>query len=199
MATRREIKRRIRSISNTAQITKAMQMVAAARMRRAQQRVEASRPYAENINDIVADIASRPGAQDHPLLARRPVDSVDIVTITPDRGLAGALVGNLNRETLRLRRDLDTSTRIIAVGRKGRDFAVRAGMDLAGYYTNLGDHPSIADIAPIAREVLDDYETGTADAVYLIYSEFISTLRQQAKAVQLIPVIPPAEATVRSS
>jgi F-type H+-transporting ATPase subunit gamma len=191
MATRREIRRRIRSIRNTAQITKAMQMVAASRMRRAQGRVAAARPYAEAIRDIVADISSRPGAQDHPLLAQRPVKNVEIVTITPDRGLAGALITNLNRETVRLARSIDHPIRIVAVGRKGRDFAVRSRWQLVAEYTNLGDHPGIQDISPVAQQVIQDYDDGTVDQVFLVYSRFISTLRQQPTAVQLLPVVPP--------
>lgn len=191
MATRREIRRRIRSIRNTAQITKAMQMVAASRMRRAQGRVTAARPYAEAIRDIVADISSRPGAQGHPLLAQRPVNNVEIVTITPDRGLAGALVTNLNRETARLARSLDHPIRIVAVGRKGRDFALRSRWQLVAEYINLGDQPGILDISPVAQQVMQDYDDGTVDQVFLVYSRFVSTLRQEPTAIQLLPVIPP--------
>src|SRR4051794_40401040 len=125
MASQREIKRRIKSIKNTAQITKAMQMVAASRMRRAQQRVAASRPYAEHIRAIVADVSGRSGAESHPLLVQREIQNVEIVTITPDRGLAGALVTNVNRELGRLASSLGQPYQVVAVGRKGRDFAVR--------------------------------------------------------------------------
>jgi F-type H+-transporting ATPase subunit gamma len=191
MAGRREIRRRIRSIRNTAQITKAMQMVAASRMRRAQSRVAAARPYAEHIRAIVADIASRAGTDGHPLLVEREVRNVDVIAITPDRGLAGALVTNVNRETFRLVQSVGHPVRIVAVGRKGRDFAVRSRWNLLADYTGLGDHPGMADIGPIAQQVLEDYEDGSADRVYLVYTEFISTLRQRPRAVQLIPVIPP--------
>ncbi|MBV9279716.1 MAG: F0F1 ATP synthase subunit gamma, partial [Chloroflexi bacterium] len=98
MANRREIRRRIKSITNTAQITKAMQMVAASRMRRAQARVASARPYSEHIRGIIADIAGRSGSETHPLMVQREVRRVEIVTVAPDRGLAGALVTNLNRE-----------------------------------------------------------------------------------------------------
>ncbi|HZS94651.1 MAG TPA: ATP synthase F1 subunit gamma [Chloroflexota bacterium] len=191
MATRREIKRRIRSITNTAQITKAMQMVAAARMRRAQQRVQGSRPYAESINEIVADVSGRPGAGEHPLLVQREIRAIDVVFITPDRGLAGAMIGNLNRRLLDLRRSLDKPVRVIAVGRKGRDFALRAGFQVVAEFTGLSDQATSADIRPIAQEVLDDYSAGRADQVFLLYTEFINTLRQQPKVEQIVPVIPP--------
>lgn len=191
MASRREIKRRIRSIKNTAQITKAMQMVAASRMRRAQSRVAGTRPYAQHIRGIVADVSGRSGAGDHPLLAQREVNNVEIVTITPDRGLAGALVSNLNRETVRLVTSLKKPSRIVAVGRKGRDFASRSRMKLAGEYTHLGDHPGAAAVGPIAQLILQDFESGDVDQVFLVYTEFISTLRQRARTVQLLPVQTP--------
>lgn len=191
MASRRELKRRIRSIRNTAQITKAMQMVAASRMRRAQARVASSRPYAEHIRGLVADIAGRPGATEHGLLAEREVRNVEIVAVGSDRGLAGAFVTNVNRETARLIQSVGKPVRIVAVGRKPRDFALRSRHQLVAEYTNLGDHPGMADVGPIAQQVLQDFEDGTVDAVYLIYTEFISTLRQRPRTVQLLPVIPP--------
>src|SRR6516165_4615565 len=116
MASQRDIRRRIRSIKNTAKITKAMQMVAASRMRRAQQRVAASRPYADHIRAIVADVAGRSGAETHPLLVQRDIKTVEIVTITPDRGLAGPLVTNINREISRLSQSLAHPFQIVAVG-----------------------------------------------------------------------------------
>src|SRR5947209_7064428 len=113
MASRRELKRRIKSIKSTSQITKAMQMVAASRMRRAQQRTAASRPYSEHIRGIVADVVGRPGAETHALLVQRPVERVEFVTVTPDRGLAGALVTSLNRETARQISSLGKPARVV--------------------------------------------------------------------------------------
>jgi F-type H+-transporting ATPase subunit gamma len=191
LASRREIKRRIRSIQSTAQITKAFQMISAARMRRAQLRVQQSRPYAERLGGIVADVGGREGVQNHPLLARRDVQSVELVTLSPDRGLAGGLVTNVNRETMRTAARHNTNPRVVAVGRKSRDFVVRARMDLVAEFTGLGDYPTAEDVAPIARQVLDDFENGRADVVYLVYTEFISTLRQTPKTVQILPVVPP--------
>lgn len=191
MASQREIKRRIRSIKNTAQITRAMQMVAASRMRRAQQQVAATRPYAENIRGIVSDVAHRSGAESHPLLVQRDLAGAEIVTITPDRGLAGGLVTNLNRETSRLVRSLEVPFRVVAVGRKGRDFAARSRMNLVAEFTGIGDHPGADVVGPVATQILEDYESGRCDVVYLVYSEFVSTLRQNPKRVQLLPVIAP--------
>jgi F-type H+-transporting ATPase subunit gamma len=194
MASRRELRRRIKSITNTAQITKAMQMVAASRMRRAQQRVAESRPYAEHIRSLVADVAARPGAEAHHMLVHRTVQTAGIITISPDRGLAGALVTNLNRETLRLIGEIGKPTRLVTVGRKSRDFAVRTRQNLVADFGSPGDRPSIRDVTPITRHMLDEYAGGTVDAVYLVYTEFISTLRQRPRSVQLLPVQPPTEA-----
>jgi F-type H+-transporting ATPase subunit gamma len=191
MASQRDIKRRIKSIKNTAQITKAMQMVAASRMRRAQQRVAASRPYSEHIRSIVADISGQTGAETHPLLIQRDIKSVEIVTITSDRGLAGALVTNVNREFSRLVRSLGHPFQVVAVGRKGRDFAIRSRFNLVAEFTGIGDQPGAAIVGPVAQQVLTDYEEGRVDAVHLVYTEFISTLRQKPRTIQLLPVVPP--------
>jgi F-type H+-transporting ATPase subunit gamma len=140
---------------------------------------------------IVADVSGRSGVQNHPFLAQRPIQNVEVLTLTPDRGLAGGLVTNLNRETLRLIRSQDHPTRVIAVGRKGRDFAVRTRQHLVSEFTGIGDYPSIVDVRPMAQQVLEDYQSGAVDVVFLVYTEFISTLRQRARSIQLLPVIPP--------
>jgi F-type H+-transporting ATPase subunit gamma len=191
MASRREIKRRIRSIQSTAQITKALQMVSAAKMRRAQQRVQQTRPYSEHLRGIVADIGGREGVEGHPLLAKRDIKTVELVTISPDGGMAGGLVTNLNRETLRTVQQHNLPTKVVAIGKKGRDFAVRARFDLISEFLKLGDHPAAADIRPAAQQVIDDFRNGQTDVVYLIYTQFITTLRQKPVTVQLLPVVPP--------
>lgn len=191
MASRREIRRRIRSVKNLAQITKAMQMVAASRMRRAQVRVTSARPYAEAMRDVVAQLAARSGAKDHELLADREVKAVGLIMITPDRGLAGSLVTNINRAVTRFVDDQTVPVSIIAVGRKGRQFATRAGLNLEAEFSDLGDHPALAAIAPVALQALDDFSAGKVDRVYLAYTRFISTLRQQPEIIQLLPARPP--------
>jgi F-type H+-transporting ATPase subunit gamma len=193
MASQREIKRRIRSIKNTAQITKAMQMVAASRMRRAQQQVADTRAYAHHIRGIVADISRRSGADVHPLLTKRDGNRVEIVILTPDRGLAGSLVVNMNRETVRLAERVGSDIRVVAVGRKGRDFTLRMRWNLVAQFTDVGDHPDASVVGPVAQQVLEDFQNDAVDTVYLVYSEFVSTLRQTPKAVQLLPVIAPEQ------
>jgi F-type H+-transporting ATPase subunit gamma len=193
MASQRIIRRRIRSIKNTAQITRALQMVAASQMRRAQAAVEASRPYAEHISAIVADVSARAGAASHSLLTQREIRTVEFVTITPDRGFAGALVTNINRELSRQAQTGGHPFQVVAVGKKGRNFVVRSRMKLVADFTGLGDQPRAASIGPIAQQVLQDYEAGSVDAVHLLYTEFISTLRQRPRVIQLLPVIPPEQ------
>jgi F-type H+-transporting ATPase subunit gamma len=193
MASQREIKRRIRSIKNTAQITKAMQMVAASRMRRAQQQVTDTRAYAQHIRGIVADISHRSGADDHPLLTKRDGGRVEIVVLSPDRGLAGSLVVNMNRETVRLAERVGGDVRVVAVGRKGRDFTLRMRWKLVAEFLNIGDHPDASVVGPVAQQILEDFENDAVDSVYLVYSEFVSTLRQTPKAVQLLPVVAPEQ------
>ncbi len=194
MASRREIRRRIRSVNGLAQITKAMQMVAASRMRRAQTRVNASRPYAEAMRDMVANLAGRRGAREHPLLAQREVRTAELVLITPDRGLAGAMVTNINRATLRFIQKSAEPVRVVAVGRKGRGFAARAGWDLVATFEGLGDRPSAADVRPMAYQIVDDFNNGRADRVYLAFTRFETTLRQRPEIVQILPAPVPDEA-----
>lgn len=191
MASRREIRRRIRSVKNLAQITKAMQMVAASRMRRAQARVTASRPYSEAMRDVVAQLAARSGAREHPLLKERELRAIELVTITPDRGLAGALVTNINRATARFVDGQSQPVRMVTVGRKGRTFAARAGFNLVSSFQDLGDSPTMSDVAAIARQVLDDFNSETVDRVYIAFTRFHSTLRQTPEVIQLIPAQPP--------
>ncbi|HEV3312558.1 MAG TPA: ATP synthase F1 subunit gamma [Chloroflexota bacterium] len=191
MASRREIRRRIRSVKNLAQITKAMQMVAASRMRRAQARVTASRPYAEAMRDVVAQLGARSGAREHPVLKEREVRTVELVTITPDRGLAGALVTNINRASARFVDGQTVPVRVVVVGRKGRTFAARAGFDLVAAFQDLGDSPTLAEVGPIAHQVLDDFSNGVVDRVNLAFTRFHSTLRQTPEIIQLLPAQPP--------
>lgn len=191
MASRREIRRRIRSVKNLAQITKAMQMVAASRMRRAQARVTAARPYAEAMRDVVAQLAARSGAKDHELLAEREVKAIELVMITPDRGLAGSLVTNINRAVSRFADEQTVPVSLVVVGRKGRQFGARSGYDLRAEFSDLGDHPALGAIGPVALQALDDFSNGRVDRVYLAYTRFISTLRQQPEIIQLLPAQPP--------
>ena len=202
MATTREIQRRIRSVQNTAKITKAMELVAASKMRRAQQSALAGRPYAERIIWVLADLAETLSHMDpdtlHPLLRRREVQKVGIVHITPNRGLCGGLPANVNRRTAALTLDVGVPVQLVAVGRKGRDFFRRSNVSIRAEFTELGDYPDYLDILPIARVVMDDYLAGEVDQVFLVYTFFINTVTQEPKVRELLPVEPPEETATRA-
>ncbi len=200
MATIREIRRRIRSVQNTAKITRAMEMVAASRMRRAQERSIAGRPYAEKMKQVLSDLAAQRQAGDeiYPLVVKRPVDRIGVVHITPDRGLCGGLNANINRRTAGFILEQKVSVTLVAVGRKGRDFMVRYGQDVRAEFTRLGDRPSLEDIIPIARIIIDDYSAGLVDEVYLSYTQFVTTMTQRPVLWRLLP-IEPAEMEARLS
>ena len=169
MATIREIKRRIKSVQSTAKITKAMEMIAASKMRRAQERDLAGRPYADLMRQVLGDLAAQRQAGDviHPLLIQRPVNRIALVLITPDRGLCGGLNANVNRKAASFILGQGVPATLVAVGRKGRDFMMRCGEEVRAEFTRLGDQPSLADVLPIARVVIDDYSAGLVDEVYL--------------------------------
>jgi F-type H+-transporting ATPase subunit gamma len=200
MASTREIRRRIRSVKNIAQITRAQQMVASSKMRRAQERVLSARPYSEQLQTLLARLASQvEGEGDLPLMQSRPVKRAGIVLMTPDRGLAGALSGNVNRRAGVLAGELRRETgnaelpiSFIAVGRKGRDFLVRTRQNLIAEFTRLGDQPSQADVRAIAKSVTDAYIAGEVDRVQLVYPKYVSTVAQTPTVLQLLPVQPPA-------
>ena len=202
MPTTREIQRRIRSAQNTAKITKAMELVAASKMRRAQQSALAGRPYAERIIWVLADLAETLSQMDpetlHPLLRRREVRKVGIVHITPNRGLCGGLPANVNRRAAALTLDVGVPVQLVAVGRKGRDFFRRSNVTIRAEFTELGDYPEYLDILPIARVVMDDYLAGEVDQVFLVYTFFINTVTQEPKVRQLLPVEPPEEAATQA-
>lgn len=197
MASTREIRRRIRSVKNVGQITRAVQLVASSKMRRAQDRVLQSRPYSEQLIKLLTRLARQAaGEDDQPLMRVRPPHNVGIVLVTPDRGLAGALPGNLIRRAGQLALDLrrenpNVGIKFIAVGRKGRDWTVRSRQNLVAEFTGLGDQPSTANVRAIARVVTDLYIEEQVDQVQLVYPRFVSLVSQVPTVVQLLPVQPP--------
>lgn len=205
MASTREIRRRIRSVKNIAQITKAMQMVASSQMRRAQERVEESRPYAEQLRELVSRLSTAAGddiGQGAVLMQQRPVHKIGYILITPDRGLCGALPSNINRKAAssaleQVQRLSEQGDRpevdYVAVGRKGRDFIVRTQQHLLAEFTNYGNRPSMSDATAIAQVAVDAFVKGEVDMVYLVYAKFVNTVTQQPISIQLLPVQPPAQ------
>jgi F-type H+-transporting ATPase subunit gamma len=169
-----------------------MEMIATLKMRRAQERGLAGRPYSEKIFQVIADLAALPQAGDllHPLLQRRPVNKIAIVHITPDRGLCGGLNTNVNRKTASFIVEQSVPVTIVAVGRKGRDFMRWHRCEIHAEFTGLGDKPSLLDTLPISRIIIDDYSSGVIDLVYLVYAQFISTMTQKPVMQQILPVEP---------
>lgn len=199
MPSLRDIRRRIRSVKNTAQLTRALQLVAASRMRRAQQAVLQSRPYAQAMQALISELASqgsKAGAELHPLLAQRPIDTVGVLMITPDRGLAGPLNANIIRrgtELILQEEKTYGAVEVITVGRKGQDFLARRGRTLLGTFAGIVDKPSYDAVVPIARVIMDSYQTGVMDRCYIVFPRFVSTLVQRPEAIQILPITPPAE------
>jgi F-type H+-transporting ATPase subunit gamma len=195
----REIRRRIRSVKNMTQITRAMEMVSASKMRRAQRNVLATRPYADRLFDVMGELTARAvGARNGTLLEVRPnVTKIGLIVVTPDKGLTGAMITNVVRRAGRFlldERERGRQLEVLAVGKKGRDFLIRTGQNLVAEVTKLGDYPKLVDTLGIATSVISGFREGRYDEVYVIYSEFVNTLVQRPALKRLLPVEPPNEA-----
>jgi F-type H+-transporting ATPase subunit gamma len=176
-----------------------MEMVSAAKMRRAQQNVQASRPYSERIRTMIAGLSAvAEGIEGiesgrFPLLQQRPIERVAAIVITSDKGLAGALNSNVIRRGVVFVRESDVPVDMVTVGRKGRDFFTRYGQNVTAEFTNLGDWPGIEDLRPIVDVSIGEFIAGRVDAVYLIYSQFVNTLNQRPVALQILPIQAPED------
>ena len=190
MPSQREIRRRIGAARNIKQITRAMQFVAASKLRRAQESTLASRPYREKIDEVLADLAAVLSGEDHPLLAEREGGRRLIVFLTSDRGLAGPLNTNAVRFLAREITEHPGDLELVTLGRKGRDAMRRNRVPIAAHFDSPGDRPSFADIIPLARLISDDFIEGKYARVDLVYSRFVSTLVQRPVLEQLLPVQP---------
>jgi F-type H+-transporting ATPase subunit gamma len=194
--TTREIRRRIRSVKNIAQVTKAMEAVSAAKMRKAQQQVLAMRPYAQQAHEVLSYIARLPALESdlNPLVQPRPaIKRVGLLLVTADRGLAGGFNANVIRKAalfMRERRQQGQEVEVVTVGRKGRDWLLRYDPVIRAEFTGLPDNPTSADVGSMARVLIDDYTQGYFDEVHLIYTDFINTLRQVPAANKLLPIEP---------
>jgi F-type H+-transporting ATPase subunit gamma len=196
--TVRAIKQRISAVENTSKVTRAMELVAASKMRRAQDRAISARPYATQMRQVLAQLsgyASQAGDEAiHPLLAQREIKNFALIHITSDRGLAGGLNANMNRAsasvTLERQPEVDQVS-VLSVGRKGRDFFRRAGFPMLAEFTELGDFPSSSDVLPIARIVMEDYIAGKLDQVFIGYQTFVNPAVQRPTIRQILPVQPP--------
>jgi F-type H+-transporting ATPase subunit gamma len=190
MASQRDIRRRIQSSRNIKQITRALQFVAASKLKRAQEATLASRPYAEKLDEVLADLATVLSGDDHPLLQRREGGKRLLILVTTDRGLAGALNTNTIRFASREITTTEGDLTVVTVGRKGRDAMRRARVPLEAHFDGFRERPTFADVVPLARLVTDGYLDGTFNRVDLVYSRFVSTLAQRPTLDALLPITP---------
>ncbi|HHZ16114.1 MAG TPA: ATP synthase F1 subunit gamma [Peptococcaceae bacterium] len=189
MPSVRDIKRRIRSVKSTQQITKAMKMVSAAKLRRTQTATVSSRPYAHKLEEVLERIVASAGETKHPLMLERPVQSVAIILVTADRGLAGGYNANVIRKgLLEAARFGDTEVSFFAVGRKGRDFLRRRNKKIDVEIIGVKDVPTFMEAQNIAQKAVDGFLGGTYDAVYVVYQEFITAVQQRPVIKQLLPI-----------
>ena len=187
----REIKRSIKSKQNMKQITRAMEMVAAARLRRSQEAAIAARPYTDKMKEVVSSIASGAGSSKHPMLQSRPVKRTAYLVITSDRGLAGGYNTNILRKVLLTIKEKHKSSdeyAVFVIGRKGRDFFLRRNIELAEVMTGLSDSPRFSDIKDIAAKAVQGFENGTFDEIYIAYNEFLNAMTQIPTLKQLLPL-----------
>lgn len=190
MPSQREIRRRIGSVKNIKQITRAMQFVAASKLKRAQDATLQSRPYQEKLDEVLADVASVLSGEEHALLAHREGGTRLVILFTTDRGLAGSLNTNTVRYAARVIAESTGDLRVVTVGRKGNVAMRRAGVPVAAAFEGFGDRPTFADVLPLARLVTDDYLAGAYTRVDLIHPTFVSTLVQRPGLEPLLPIEP---------
>jgi F-type H+-transporting ATPase subunit gamma len=193
MASVQDIKRRIRSVRNTRKITRAMELVAAAKLRRAQVRIEAMRPYADTMRELIAGVGrAATSVRGLPLLQQREeISTVAIVPLTGDRGLAGAFNAQILRRAFSLERELrrdGKDVRWIAVGKKGRSTLSFRRYEISGEYTGFTDRPTYSDAQAIAHRVGELFTEGEVDRVVLVYNQFVSALTQQVTEQEILPI-----------
>jgi F-type H+-transporting ATPase subunit gamma len=190
MTTAREVRLRIRSVKNIAQVTRALQAVSASKVRKAMHAVMNTRPYATKAWQVLTHIAGQPGRESlHPLLTRREqVRSVLVVLVTGDRGLAGAYTTNIVRFTLERFNEYSVPVRFITVGRKGRDLMARQGKEIIADRSNLPADPSFGDVSEIGRIAVEEFLAAHCDEVYLVYTDFINMVTQIPTMKKMLPL-----------
>jgi F-type H+-transporting ATPase subunit gamma len=192
MAGSKEIRTKIKSVQNTRKITKAMEMVAASKMRKAQERMRAARPYADKIRNVAAHMASANPEYRHPFLVKRDaVTNAGVIVVTTDKGLCGGLNTNVLRLTVAKFKELEAAKvkiQVSAIGNKGFGFMNRLGAKLVSHVIGLGDTPHLEKLIGAVKVQLDAYEKGEVDVVYLAYTKFINTMKQESVVEQLLPL-----------
>ncbi|MNO83796.1 ATP synthase gamma chain [compost metagenome] len=187
----RDIKRQIKSVQSTKQITKAMEMVAAAKLRKAQEKATAARPYADKLREVVFSIASSSNEYKHPMFEKRPVNKTGYLVITSDRGLAGGYNANILKKvmvTIAERHQSKDEYELYVIGRKGREYFRRRGLPVVDELTDLSDTPVFADIKSIAYGAVQRFEQGHIDELHICYNRFVNALTQLPEVEQLLPM-----------
>ena len=191
MAAGKEIRGKIKSVENTKKITKAMEMVAASKMRKAQQRMHAARPYSEKIRNIAANLGQANPEYVHPFMQTHDAKTAGVIVVTTDKGLCGGLNTNVLRGVTAKLRELQSqgvSAQAVAIGNKGLGFLNRVGAKVVAHATQLGDTPHLGKLIGPVKVMLDAYERGELNAVYLCYTKFINTMKQEPVVEQLLPL-----------
>ena len=191
MAGAKEIRSKIASIKNTQKITSAMEMVAASKMRKTQERMRASKPYATKIYEVVKHIARANSEYRHPFMTDREIKRIGLIVVTTDRGLCGGLNANLLRDSvykIKAWRDDDKEVDLCVIGRKGQAFIKRVGGNVVASVDQLGDTPGVKDIIGSVKVMLDAYYQGEIDALHIVYNEFVNTMTQKPQFKQLLPL-----------
>ena len=191
MAASKEIRSKIKSIQNTQKITRAMEMVASSKMRRAQDRMRAARPYAEKMRTVIGHLASASAEYRHPFLEERSIRRVGFITVSTDRGLCGGLNANMFREMLREMetwRDQGVEIDLCTIGTKASLFFKRLGARIIGQAGHLGDAPKVEDLIGTVKVMLDAYHEHQIDRLFLVYNEFVSSMTQRPVVEQLLPL-----------
>ncbi|MDX9739551.1 MAG: F0F1 ATP synthase subunit gamma [Gammaproteobacteria bacterium] len=196
MAVGKEIRVKIKSVQNTQKITRAMEMVAASKMRKAQDRMEAARPYASKIRNVIAHLAHAHPEYRHPYMVEQQSKDIGLIVVSTDRGLCGGLNSNMFRMMVREMRQWHEEGRKIelcTIGRKAAGFFSRFGGRVIAQASQLGDAPQIADLIGTVRAMLEAYDEGRVGRVYLVYNEFVNTMTQAPRLEQLLPIVPDAD------
>ena len=192
MASGREIKTKIKSVQNTRKVTRALEMVSASKIRKAQDRMKASRPYARAMKQVIGHLAQANSEYQHPFLVERAeIKRVGYVIVSSDRGLAGGLNNNLFRKLLgeiRQWQDKGAEVDVVTIGQKASAFFRRIKVDMLASVTHLGDKPQLEQLVGVVKVMLDAYESGKVDRVYLVYNDFVNTMTQRAAFDQLLPL-----------
>ncbi len=191
MASLKEIRAKVTSIKSTQKITRAMQMVAASKMRRAQERMEAGRPYADGIRRVISHLVKAQSDYKHPYMVSRPVNRVGFVVVTSDRGLAGGLNINLFKsllKTVKSYQEQSVEIEFAAIGSKGVSFFNSFGGKVTSAVTDYGDNPSLEQITTPVQAMLEDYQNGKLDRIYLVYNQFINAMAQKPTVEQIVPL-----------